>query len=89
MNYRSREEIVKSILTSAMGKEGVTRTQIMYNSLVSYTQLACYLENLIEDDLLEYNYVNRLYKITKKGLAYSELYLDLIDMLSIPNTVKR
>ena len=52
MKYRSRTEIVSSILDAANG--GVTKTKIMYIAFLSYTQLKEYLSILIENNLIEY-----------------------------------
>ncbi len=41
MKYRSRTEIVNSILNAANG--GATKTKIMYNAFLSYNQLKDYL----------------------------------------------
>ena len=50
MNYRSRTEIVVTILEAANG--GATKTKIMYKAFLSYNQLKEYLIMLIEMTLL-------------------------------------
>jgi predicted transcriptional regulator len=52
MKYRSRTEIVSSILDAANG--GATKTKIMYIAFLSYSQLKEYLSILIENNLIEF-----------------------------------
>ncbi len=52
MKYRSRTDIVATILETADG--GATKTKIMYSAYLSYAQLKEYLSMLLENELLEY-----------------------------------
>jgi predicted transcriptional regulator len=65
MKYRSRTEIVNSILYSANG--GATKTKIMYNAFLSYNQLKDYLSILIENNLLEYFEGTKIFRTTEKN----------------------
>jgi predicted transcriptional regulator len=67
MRYRSRTDIVASILEAANG--GVTKTKMMYHAYLSYGQLRDYLSFLMENGLLEYAKGERIYKTTKKGMV--------------------
>ncbi len=91
MKYRSRDEISATILQSAAARDGITKTKIMYNSFLSYTQLLYYLEYLISNNLLECD-ANRVYNITSKGLEFLDDYNKMADLLkvqeNIPNPVK-
>ena len=67
MKYRSRTEIVCSILDAANGGGGgATKTKIMFKSFLSYVHLKEYLSVLMENNLLEYINGTRLYKTTEK-----------------------
>jgi len=85
MKYRSRDEITATILQSAAVRDGITRTKIMYNSFLSYTQLLYYLDYLISNELLDYDEQGRKYNITAKGLEFLDAYNKMVDLLTIPD----
>jgi predicted transcriptional regulator len=68
MKYRSRSEIVRSILEAANAVEGASRTRLMYKSYLAYNQLKEYLAHLQEHDLIDYEVGMRRYRITEKGI---------------------
>lgn len=81
MKYRSRTDIVATILEAANG--GSTKTKIMYKAYLSYAQLKEYLSILIENGLLEYEEGNREYKTTEKGLRFMGTYSEIGEMVSL------
>lgn len=83
--YREREEIIGSILRSAAIEEGIMKTRIMYNSLLSYTQLTEYLDYLIGNGLLEYDRAGKMYYTTGKGLELLDIYNKLDNMAFFAN----
>jgi predicted transcriptional regulator len=83
--YRNREEIIGSILRSAARMEGTMKTRIMYNSLLSYTQLTEYLEYLTGNGLLEYDRASKKYYTTSKGLELLGIYNKLDNMAFFAN----
>jgi predicted transcriptional regulator len=86
MKYRGREEIFASILQSAATDNGIIRTKIMYNSFLFFLQLRSYLEPLIDNELLTYERPNKVYKITKKGFEFLEIYNKMSDLLTTNET---
>ena len=75
MGYRYRDEIIASILDSATKEEeGVRMTKVMYASFLSYAQVIYYLRYLIDNKLLEYDELNKIYKTTGKGFNFLELH---------------
>ena len=72
IKYRSRDEILRSILQYAAKTEEIGKTRIMYHSLLSYLQLNQYLNYLLKNELLHHNIENNRYKITDKGLKLIE-----------------
>jgi predicted transcriptional regulator len=80
MKYRSRTEIVSSILDAANGGRA-TKTKIMYKSFLSYVQLKEYLSILIENNLLEYLDGTRTFKTTEKGLNYLKMNNEIGELL--------
>jgi predicted transcriptional regulator len=83
--YRDREEIIGSILRSAASRDGTIKTRIMYNSLLSYTQLTEYLEYLTSNGLIEYDRAGKLYYTTGKGLELLDIYNKLDNMAFFAN----
>jgi predicted transcriptional regulator len=79
MKYRSRTEIVGSILDAANG--GATKTKIMYKAFLSYDQLKEYLSVLIENNLIEYLDGTRTFKTTEKGLNFLKMHNELGELL--------
>jgi predicted transcriptional regulator len=73
MKYRSRTEIVKTILEAAIDNEGTNRTRLLYKSYLSFNQLKEYLETLQENGLIEYEVGKRCYRTTQKGLRLLQL----------------
>jgi predicted transcriptional regulator len=54
MKYRSRSEIVRSILRAGNASEGTSRTKVLYKSYLSTDQLKEYLRILQENGLIAY-----------------------------------
>ena len=73
MKYRSRTDIVRSILEAASASEGTNRTKLMYKSYLAYGQLKDHLGTLQENLLIEYEEKNRCYRITEKGKRLLQL----------------
>lgn len=84
MKYRSRYEIISSILESA--KAGLTKTKIMYNAFLSYAQMLDYLKYLQTHDLLIFDEETQIYKTTKKGLGFLKLSHELSQVIHFPNS---
>jgi predicted transcriptional regulator len=79
MKYRSRTEIVAMILEGANG--GTTKTKIMYNAYLSYSQLKEYLSVLIENNLLEYHGGTKIFRTSEKGLNYLKMNNEIGELL--------
>ena len=91
MKYRSRSEIVRSILDAANATEGTSRTRLMYKSYLSFNQLKEYLATLQENGLIDYEIGKRCYKITQKGTRLLQLQNKMeeiapIDYVNIKNS---
>jgi predicted transcriptional regulator len=84
MKYRSRSEIVSSILLAAREVEGITKTKIMYNSYLSFAQLKEYMALLLENGLLEYMPENNRYRTTEKGVKMVAAWERVNEMISEP-----
>lgn len=71
--YRNRTEIVARILQSANGRK-VSKTRIMYNVFLSYTQLKEYLTMLMENGLIEHQKDTNSFTTTEKGIGFLHFY---------------
>lgn len=80
MKYRSRNEIVSMILDSV--SSGATKTRIMYQAYLSYTQLKEYLAYLEQGEIIKYEEGTQLYRITEKGRKLMHLYEEIGEMVS-------
>ena len=89
--YRGRYAIITQILRTINDSdtEGVSRTAIMYNCFLSYTQLREYLSYLVEKDLIN-EFPEQFkssgnekfaYKITNKGLRFLQISLEFENLL--------
>jgi predicted transcriptional regulator len=69
MKAGRQTEIIQTILeTITSREEGITKTQLMYKSFMSYIQLVEYLTVLRRSGLIEYNASTSTYKTTTRGL---------------------
>jgi predicted transcriptional regulator len=74
--YRNRTEIIASVLEAAKN-EGASKTRIMFIAYLSYEQLNEYMNELLDKELLTYDFHTRTYNITSKGRKFLELYEEL------------
>lgn len=81
MKYRSKDEILASLLQSAAERKTITKTRLMYSSFLSYPQLIEYLEFLTDNELLKFDKIQKSYKITSKGLELLDVYMKMKDMI--------
>jgi predicted transcriptional regulator len=79
--YRSKTEITAQILQSANRHNDATKTRIMYDAFLTYSQLKEYLILLVENGLLEHDEVRRTYKTTEKGLKFLEMYEQMEELM--------
>jgi predicted transcriptional regulator len=73
LKYRSRSEIISSILEATNGNR-VRRTEIQYKTYLSYKLLKEYLIQLLQCDLIEYIEGERAFKTTPKGMQALQTY---------------
>jgi predicted transcriptional regulator len=68
-------DIAAAILKIA--RDGAKKTNIMYNSLLSFVQLKEYLGLLIDNGLLKYSKDDSTYTTTEKGIRLLKMYDDV------------
>ncbi len=83
---RKSEDIITGILVSAL--EGSSKTKIMYDNELNFNQLKHYLNDAINNGLLEVKVskngakIKQVYFTTSKGREYINLYSKMLDMKS-------
>jgi predicted transcriptional regulator len=80
MKYRSRSEIIATILEAANGG-GATKTTIMYKAATSYEHMKQFLLSLAEEGLIEYEQGRMTYRTTAKGMRVLQLYNNVNEMV--------
>jgi len=79
MKYRSRTEIVATILSAA--SEKVTKTKIMYKAYLSYAQVKEYLKFMLENELIQFEEGEQVYRITQKGFQFLHSYDEMTELV--------
>jgi predicted transcriptional regulator len=87
-HYRSRNDIIASILETANGNR-VRATEIQFKAYISYSILKEYLVFLLENDLLEYIEGERAFKTTPKGMQFLSTYNQMGELMTVTNTVTK
>jgi predicted transcriptional regulator len=83
MKYRSRTDIVGSILEATNGG-GANKTKIMYKAYLSFTQLKEYLMVLQEKGLIEYEEGQKTYRTTAKGIRLLQIFNNMEELIPSP-----
>jgi len=79
MKYRSRTDIVGSILEATNGGRA-TKTKIMYKAFLSFTQLKEYLMDLLQNELIEFEEGQKTYTTTAKGIRLLQIFNNMEDL---------
>ncbi len=85
MKTRDRTEIIGLILQALEG-EPLTRSKIMYQSMLNFTQVTDYTSLLIQQELLSYSKLDRKYIITNKGRQFLALFTETSKLLTATMT---
>jgi predicted transcriptional regulator len=81
MKYRSRVDIIATILQAAM--RGGSKTKLMYNAYLSYAQLKEYLSFLEDRGLLSYIEGTQTYGLSPKGVRFLDLYEEIRTLVTL------
>ena len=82
MKYRSRTDIVGSILKAA-NRGRANKTKIMYKAFLSFEQLKEYLTVLQEKGLIEYEEGQKTYRTTTKGMRLLQIVNNMEELTPI------
>ncbi len=81
MKARSRTKIIGLILQGSEG-EPVTRSKILYQTMLNFTQVTDYTSLMIQQELLSYSKLDRKYIITDKGRQFLVLFTETSKLLT-------
>ena len=87
MKYRGRTEIIGLIL-QAVEEEPLTRSKIMYQTMLNFKQVTYYTSLLIQQELLSYSKLDRTYTITDKGRQFLALFNESSKLLTATTTLE-
>jgi predicted transcriptional regulator len=87
LKTRGRTEIIGLILQAVEG-EPLTRSKIMYQSMLNFKQVTDYTSLLIEQELLSYSKLDRTYTITDKGRQFLALFSEASKLLTATTTLE-
>jgi len=85
LKTRDRTEIIGLILQAVEG-EPLTRSKIMYQSMLNFKQVTDYTSLLIQQELLSYSKLDRTYTITDKGRQFLALFSETSKLLTAMTT---
>jgi predicted transcriptional regulator len=85
LKTRSGPEIIGLIL-QAVEEEPHTRSKIMYQAMLNFTQVTDYTSLLIQQDLLSYSKLDRKYIITDNGRQFLALFTETSKLLTATAT---
>ncbi len=81
MKTRDRTEIIGLIL-QAVEEEPLTRSKVMYQTMLNFTQVTDYTSLMIQQELLSYSKLDRKYIITDKDRQFLALFTETSKLLT-------
>ena len=81
MKTRSRTEIIGLIL-QAVEAEPLTRSKILYQTMLNFPQVTDYTSLIIQQELLSYSKLDRKYIITDKGRQFLAPFTETSKLLT-------
>ena len=85
LTSRDRIEIIGLIL-QAVEAEPLTRSKILYQTMLNFTQATDYTSLIIQHELLSYSKLDRKYIITDKGRQFLALFTETSKLLTATTT---
>jgi predicted transcriptional regulator len=82
MILRDFQDIIAEILQSAQVDQGITKTRVMYEVQLSFTQIKEYFQYLQQNELVSYDKENRVFRTTTKGKKFLKLYNEMTELTS-------
>ena len=79
---RDYQDIIAQILNCAQRNHGLPKTRLMYEVRLSFSQVKGYLKYLQQVELLSYDEESRVFRTTRKGKNFLELYNGMAELIS-------
>jgi predicted transcriptional regulator len=79
--YRSRMDILASVLETAAKEGDLGITKMAYDSRLSNHQIRSHIRPLVEGHLLDHH--NKSYSIIEKGKIFLRLYSNIVEMVKV------
>jgi predicted transcriptional regulator len=87
MRYRSRVETFATILGAAGSGRRMTLTKLMFSCGLSSVQVLEHSRTLIENGLLEYDTLDRIFRTRASGFKFLALHNELSEIINfVPST---
>ncbi len=74
------------MILQALEGEPLTRSKIMYQAMLNFTQVTDYTSFLLQQQLLNYSTLDRKYSITDKGRQFLALFIETSKLLTAATT---
>jgi len=85
VTHRGRIDIIAAILRAILGgSKDQTKTNIAYRTLLSHSQVKKYLPILLDKQFVSYHQESRVYRVTRRGINFLQLYEQVACMLDNP-----
>lgn len=81
MQNRQKDEIARDILSVCNGGSQITK--VMFHAYMTHGQVKIYLNQLIDNGLVEYDTLERRYYTTPKGLDYLAAFDRMTQLLPL------
>jgi predicted transcriptional regulator len=83
MILRNSYRIIAEILECAQRSQGISKTRIMYEVELSFTQIKEYLNYLQQCELVSCKEEYGIFRTTNKGKKFLKLYNDMTNLLPV------
>ena len=78
---RDFQAIVAGILKCALDKKGVTKTRLIKEMQLSFTQIKEYLQYVLQYELISYEERTSVFRTTTKGKRFLKLYNEMKELV--------
>ena len=83
MEHRSKQDIFAAILTAAGSGRRMTLTDIVSNCYIHHPIATRYTGTLVQNGLLEFDDLDRIFTTTDKGFKFLKLHNEMNQILSV------
>jgi predicted transcriptional regulator len=83
MRDRSPEEIFAAILNAAGSGRRMTLTKLIFNCMLAHSKAIEYSATLVQNGLLEFDRLDKVFRTTHKGFEYLKLHNEMSEIFKI------